>query len=386
MPPSSSAGQGAGGPFIVGSQDAGHGGYGFDGPPCSAVKQTPETITVYKDATVTDTITTYKPVALFIMQDRSSSMWTGSPSPASPESWRNSTAAITAFVRDPASQGIDIGLGVFPPMNYTDTDNQGDCAAGSDCGTPLVPIAALPGNAQAIIDGYATADPTNINRNNTPTECALRGMINRCLQFQSQSATGEQCVAVLVTDGTPTRCDTNQNNLVQVVQQGHDLGVTTYVLGLPGSDIDFLNRLADVGGTTAAINVSGGAQTFITALNNIRQAVSVQTTTQVSTPVVVSTPLPCTWGVPTPPAGQTFDPAKVNVQFTPPGGAPVRFGHVSSAAACDQATGDAWYYDDEANPTQVLACPSACNGTLHNSAGAQVELLFGCATEPAGIH
>src|SRR6185295_9754788 len=107
----------------------------FDGPPCSAVKQVPEKITVYKDATVTDTITTYKPVALFIMQDRSSSMWTGNPSPASPESWRNSTNAVTAFVHDPASQGIDVGLGVFPPMNPIDSNNQGDCAAGSDCGT-----------------------------------------------------------------------------------------------------------------------------------------------------------------------------------------------------------------------------------------------------------
>jgi hypothetical protein len=385
-PPSNTAGTGAGGPFVVGSQDAGRGGYGFDGPPCSAVKQVPETITVYRDATVTDTITTYKPVALFIMQDRSSSMWTGRPSPASPESWRNSTNAVRAFVNDPASQGIDVGLGVFPPMNPIDSQNQGDCAAGSDCGTPLVPIAALPGNAQPIISGYTTADPTNIDGNNTPTECALRGMINTCLRFQSTSVTGEQCVAVLVTDGTPTRCSTNQQTLIGIVQQGHDLGVTTYVLGLPGADINFLNQVANVGGTSAAIDVTGGSQSFIAALNNIRQAVSVQTTTQVSTPVVVSTPLPCKWGVPTPPAGQTFDPSKVNVQFTPPGGAPVKFGHVTSAAACDQTTQDAWYYDDENNPTEVLACPNACRGTLHNSAGAQVELLFGCATEPAGIH
>jgi len=341
---------------------------------------------VYRDATVTDTITTYKPVALFIMQDRSSSMWTGRPSPASPESWRNSTTAVTAFVNDPASQGIDVGLGVFPPMNPIDSNNQGDCAAGSDCGTPLVPIAALPGNATPLINGYGTADPTNIGGNNTPTECALRGMINTCLRFQSTSATGEQCVAVLITDGTPTRCSTDQQTLINVVQQGHDLGVTTYVLGLPGSDINFLNQVANVGGTSAAIDVTAGTQAFIAALNNIRQAVSVQTTTQVSTPVVISTPLPCKWGVPTPPAGQTFDPAKVNVQFTPPGGAPVRFGHVTSAAACDQATKDAWYYNDENNPTEVLACPNACNGTLKNSAGAQVELLFGCATEPAGIH
>jgi hypothetical protein len=238
-----------------------------------------------------------------------------------------------------------------------------------------------------MLNGYKTADPTGIGGNNTPTECALRGMINTCLQFQSQSATGEQCVGVLVTDGTPTKCNTNQSALAQIVQQGHDLGVTTYVLGLPGSDINFLNQLANVGGTGQAINVSGGSQSFIAALNNIRQAVSVQTTTQVSQPVTISTPLPCQWKIPDPPTGQTFDPAKVNVQFTPPGSATaVPFGHVNSAADCANTQADAWYYDDAQNPTQVLVCPNTCNGTLRNSAGAQVDVLFGCATVPAGIH
>ena len=82
-----------------------------------------------------------------------------------------------------------------------------------------------------------------------------------------------------------------------------------------------------------------------------------------------------------------FDPTKVNVQFTPAGAtAPQQFGYVNSAADCARATGDAWYYDNPAAPTQVVACPQTCNGTLHNAPGALVEVLFGCARVDAPIH
>lgn len=386
-------GAGGGGPVFSGGL-SGSGSQSLpsrDGGLCPAIKQTPETITVYKDATVTDTITTYKPVALFIMQDRSSSMVTGQPAPASPQSWSNSTAAVTAFANDPRTAGIDVGLGFFPPMQYADQNNQGDCATGSDCGTPVVPIAPLPGNANALIQAYNTGTPPQGGFNNvnfTPTECALRGMINQCLVYMQNSSTGEQCVAILVTDGTPTKCDVNQQNLVAIAKEGHDRGVTTYVLGLPGSDANFLNQVANVGGSNAAIDVSGGASSFIDALNNIRQAVAVTTTTTVSTPMVISTPLPCQWKIP-PVMGQgeRFDPNKVNVQITPPGAtAPQSFGYVNSEADCARAVGDAWYYDDPTAPTQVLACPKTCNGILKNAAGSTVEVLFGCERVPAVIH
>jgi hypothetical protein len=388
LPPPGPNGAGGGGP-IFGGGLSGSGMQalpGADGGLCPAIKQTPETITVYRDASVTDTITTYKPVCLFIMQDRSSSMVGVS---GDPQSWNNSTAAITAFVNDPRSAGIDIGLGVFPPMQFADLINQGDCATGSDCGQQLVPIAALPGNGQAMINGYNTANPgAGGGIFLTPTECALRGMINNALSFMAQSPIGEQCVAILVTDGAPTTCNQDHQALINIVAEGHSRGVTTFTLGLPGADMNFLNQLANAGGTNASIDVTTGADSFINALNNIRQAVAVTTTTVVSTPMVISTPLPCQWKIPPIQGpGQLFDPAKVNVQFTPPGApAATQFGYVNSPADCARATGDAWYYDNPNAPTQVLACPQTCNGTLKNSAGALVEVLFGCARKPADIH
>src|SRR5438034_977923 len=66
---------------------------------CPVVKERPETVTKST------------PVALFIMQDRSGSMVTGFPPPACSCSWDNATTAVTAFVNDPATAGIDIGMG-----------------------------------------------------------------------------------------------------------------------------------------------------------------------------------------------------------------------------------------------------------------------------------
>jgi len=359
---------------------------GHDGG-CPAIRQKPETIVVYKDASVTDTIYTSKPVALFIMQDRSGSMKTGFPPPACSCSWDDSTAAVTAFVNDPQTAGIDIGLGTFP----VGPNNTADCKGGTDCGTPVVPIAPLPGNAQPMIQAYQAQTPQNPIAD-TPTECGLNGMINTCLQFMAQSKTGEQCVGILVTDGTPfnvaNNCDTNQANLVNIVAQGHSKGVTTYALGLQGADTNFMNQIAQAGGTGTAIDVSGGAQKFIDALNGIRQKVAVTTTTQVTTSTTISSPLPCEWGIPPVQPPATFDPTKVNVEFTPPGGAPIQFGNIPNAAACAATTQNAWYYEKDAmgNPTKVVVCPNTCNTTLKNSAGAEVDVVFGCDTVMIPIH
>jgi hypothetical protein len=370
---------GAGG-FVFG----GAGGFGPDasigaqpgtgGSSCAAVRQQPESVVVYRDAAVTDTIYTYKPVALFLMIDRSGSMVTGSPPPADPNNWSNSAAAVTAFVNDSRSAGIDIGLGTFP----YGSNNTADCASGSDCGNPVVPIAPLPGNAQAMtqaMNAQTPSSPTAL----TPTECGLRGLMNHCLQFMATSPTAEQCVAVLITDGAPTQCDTNQAYLANIVADGHSKGVTTFVLGLPGSIMSGLNALAKAGGTNAAMDVSGGAPAFIQALNDIRQAVAVSTTTTVTTPGVAATPVPCQWRVPPAPGGQPLDPLKLNVELTVPGGASQTMDYVASISGCLRTTGDGWYYDDAQNPTRILLCPNAC---LHVTSipQASLDLLFGCAT------
>ena len=324
---------------------------------CPAIRQKPEQVVMYK------------PVALFIMQDRTGSMVSGFPSGCAC-SWSNSTMALNAFMTDPMSTGLDVGLGFFGGQDKTVCD-------GSDCGQAVVPIQPITMAAQPVASAMNanTPNPANI----TPLECGLRGMVNACLLYTSQSPTGEQCVAVLVTDGNtmdPTPCDANVSDLVAIVADGHSKGVNTYTLGLQGSDPNFLDQIAQAGGTMKHIDASASVQAFVSALNSIRQSITIRM------------PLPCTWKIPAPPDGTTFDPTKVNVTYTAPGaGAAQPFGYVASAADCARATGDAWYYDNTADPTkatQVIACDNTCNGTLHNAVG-EVDVAFGCDRIPAII-
>jgi hypothetical protein len=338
---------------------------------CGAVAEVPEQITKYIEASVTDTITTLTPVAIFIMQDRSSSMVTGSPAPASAMSWDNSATAISAFVKDAMSTGLDIGLGTFP----YGPNNTADCSAGTDCGTPVVPIASLPGNAQPMIDAMVAQRPGK--NANTPTECALRGMINTCLTYHATSPTAEKCVAVLVTDGNPTSCNQNQQGLTSIIVDGQMKGVDTYVLGLPGVNLSTLDAWAQAGGTGKAIDVSGGSTAFVAALNSIRGKVSRQESHTVVTKQVISTPLKCQWKIPQQKVGDPpLDPTKVNLQFTPPNGSGTQFGHVDSPGACP-ANQNAWYFDDEKHPTEIHLCPNACTN-VEKVTGARIDILLQC--------
>jgi hypothetical protein len=305
----------------------------------------------------------YAPIALYIMLDRSGSMITGFPE-GSAQSWQNSTNAINAFVTDPSSQTIDVGLGFFPtaPDNgWTCSDGTG---SGSNCGTPVVEIGPVSQTGSQLTAAMNNNQPNPLNF--TPTECALIGMVSHCEDWTKK--TGEQCVAILVTDGNPTLCTGDSNALAKIVADGKAQGVTTFVLGLPGSNASVLDPIAQAGGSSASIDVSGGPQAFIAALNSIRGQVT------------VGTALPCQWKIPPPPNGQAFDPQKVNVRFTPPGGAPQDFGYVSQAD-CARAS-NAWYFDDPNQPTQVLVCDSTC-AMLKASQGAEVDVSFGCARKPA---
>src|SRR5262249_18416586 len=134
--------------------------------------------------------------------------------------------------------------------------------------------------------------------NLTPTECGLRGMINRCLAYTQ--STGVRCVAVLLTDGSPTQCDTTTQDLVNIVADGAAKGVSTYTVGIVGADLSFLNPIAAGGGTNAAIDASGGEPAVAAALDAIRDRAAGSGSHQVVTHGTVASTLPCEWKIPPP--------------------------------------------------------------------------------------
>lgn len=96
--------------------------------------------------------------------------------------------------------------------------------------------------------------------------------------------------------------------------------------------------------------------------------------------IVAAAQLPCQWDIPEPPAGETLDPAKVNVEFTDGSGNSTTIYNVPNEAGCDPSLGG-WYYNDNADPTTIILCPASCDLVSPDPEG-RIDILFGCATKP----
>jgi len=92
------------------------------------------------------------------------------------------------------------------------------------------------------------------------------------------------------------------------------------------------------------------------------------------------TKLGCEFGFPKSQTGQT-DPTTVVVNYTA--------GNASAAKQLTQVTdqskcgtiADAWYYDDNANPTKIIFCPTTCTTAGADTAG-KLEVAVGCKAPP----
>ncbi|HKP60013.1 MAG TPA: vWA domain-containing protein [Polyangiales bacterium] len=98
---------------------------------------------------------------------------------------------------------------------------------------------------------------------------------------------------------------------------------------------------------------------------------------RLSAAVIASAPLPCSYTIPPPPAGETLDPMKVNVGWKAPNAPDEQiFPKASDQAACGDQLG--WYYDNAQQPKQVLLCPSSCKKVADG--GGTLGIAFGCET------
>lgn len=324
---------------------------------------------------------------LFIMLDQSGSM---GETATGGTKWQTVTKALKDFVALPEANGLGVGIQYFglPPAGGCPSSctTNADCGACGPCfgafmgfpgtciGTdscvwadyakPEVEIAQLPGVKQDIIDSIGMHGPGD----GTPTKPALQGAINHCKQW-ANAHPGHVTVVVFATDGVPSSsCDDDLNHIADVAKLGYTVNpsIRTFVIGV-GDQLDALNQIAAAGGTTQAFIIDTTQDTtaqFLAALQTIQGIV-----------------LPCSYGIPVPQSG-TPDFASVNVNYTPGGSStPSLVPYVPSQAQCP-ATGNAWYYDDPMNPTQILLCPSTCTTVSGDNMG-KVDIVLGCATIPA---
>jgi len=309
------------------------------------------------------------PLDIYIMFDQSCSMscpaeqggfglcCTGGPNPRID----HVRTAVTQFLNDPESAGMGVGIGYFGYMSAGNTS----CDP-SDYSTPAVPIGALPGWAQPILNSLNSVQPTG----ETPTGAAIRGACTYAGQWK-QEHPSHAVVVLLVTDGNPEAPVTSQNGGCTPSIQDAAQAATTcyesqfqlpvYVLGV-GQALSNLNQIAVAGGTNQAYIVSGGdvAQQVLQALNTIRSEAAI----------------PCDISLPTDPA-QSINYQQVNVSYCDGTSQHYTFFYVASSGDCDPQQGG-WFYDDPANPQTIKLCDATCNQV--SAPGGRLLLSVGCNT------
>jgi hypothetical protein len=301
------------------------------------------------------------PVDIYVLLDRSGSMLndindpgTGGTIPPAvgvPVKWDATVEALTKFVTSPAAQGMQIGLGLFPPVGRNQCDVMGYA-------TPTVPVDALPGSAMAFMTGVSGGAP--MMGGQTPTLPALQGTI-RYAQAR-EAMVGRRIAIALATDGLPNACNSNINAVAQAAQMGAGLGIYTFVIGV-GKALQNLNQIAVAGGTKMAYLVENAtADQLAMAFKEVQSQAS---------------QLVCSFMIPPPPAGMELDPARVNVRFnTPDPSMGFDIGQVMDRNSCGPLGG--WYYDNPRNPRTVNLCEATCM-KVNSSGGGNIQILFGCA-------
>ena len=304
------------------------------------------------------------PLDLFIMQDQSGSMKEATSTGVT--KWEAVKSAFKAFMDDPSTAGIEVGLQYFGHAGlFSGGASSCDIA---DYSKPDVEIAPLPGVSSSIMNSLLIHFPYT----DTPTAPALQGALDHAHTWQAAHP-GHVVVVVLATDGMPTACtptDIPSIAAFATTAAAAKPAIRTYVIGvLSDSDLSAgaeanLNQISKAGNGDDAfiIKTSSGdtSKSFLAALQKIR-----------------GTALSCEYLVPT---GAGADYNKVNVVVTN-GGTSTTIPYVGSAAKCDATTGG-WYYDvapGAGTPTKILTCGATC-AALSLDAGGKVDIQVGCAT------
>ncbi len=306
-----------------------------------------------------------EPVDLYFMVDITGSMHCPVPDvaqcdvePKMPFSmttrWTVESAALRAFMDDPANAGLGVGIRFFPSNNNV-------CSAASYV-QPTQEIALLPDAARALDAAIAQQEPGG----NTPTVPSLDGAIQHARAWAKAHPTHRVAV-VYSTDGYPMGCNANTIDAAAALAKASvaaQPSIPIYVLGV-GPNLTDLNKIAVAGGTEKAFLIdtkADAAAELAAALASIR-------TTAV---------LGCTYTIPAPPAGQLLDPGKVNVTYTDAAGKVSKVLQDPANTACSMGSG--WQYS--ADGSQINLCGALCDSIKANPGG-KLQVLFGCATEVA---
>lgn len=312
------------------------------------------------DRCATSTATAQQlPLHMVLVLDQSGSMceFTPNQNPRdcgnASSKWQQVKTALSTFFSSPASKGITVSLVAFPA---------GNACSVSTYESPLVRDVALPDAQNQLLNRIGQLSPNG----STPTRQALEGALKYGKTLETQFAGKGKVAVVLATDGLPQDCSGNSINEAATVAAASKATIPTYVIGV-GNLLDNLNTIAAAGGSTKA---------FVVSTTN---SATVNTELSDALSKIRGSALTCEYGLPAPPAGQSLDFKKVNVQLTGSGGSAST---IPFSADCSNTQG--WRYDNEAAPTKIQLCSASCD-KVKVDVSAKVDLVLGCQTQGAEV-
>ena len=318
------------------------------------------------------------PLDLYFMVDTTGSMTCSvpdsgpcdqpmAPMPGVETRWSVLSAALKAFIADPANAGLGMGIRFFPvPDTGGGRPNNGGnnnavCSAASYL-TPAVEIAQLPGSATQLTNAVTMQSPAGT----TPTVPSITAALEHATTWALAHPTHRVAV-VYATDGYPAGCTGNTiDAAAALAKRGFDSSpsISTYVLGV-GPNLANLEKIAAAGSNSKIsaflVDTSKDAASQLsTALASIRGKAA----------------LDCTYTVPAPPAGQTLKLTQVNVAYTSSKGVVTNVTQDPPNVACSAGSG--WQYSSDNK--QINLCGAACEAVKADPGG-KMQVLFGCDTK-----
>lgn len=183
----------------------------------------------------------YAPVDMYIVQDRSGSMGQDCNIGGTVNSkWCHAINALSGYFNSPSAAGNAAALQFFPLSSAPSNT----CSTGKPYDTPAIPTSpppfiTLPTNQ---FDSLLNAQSAN---GQTPTEAAIRGLT---AYTSGNRRGGRVTIGILVTDGDPTVCDTNLQDLSDLLQAHYTATtIRTYVIGMTGATDSNLETIAQGG-------------------------------------------------------------------------------------------------------------------------------------------
>jgi hypothetical protein len=249
---------------------------------------------------------------------------------------------------------------------------------------PLAPLAAADSaQRKTILAGLDAAAPAG----GTPTQDAYDYALFQGLKPNDQP--GNRYM-VLITDGQPTiakscigtgstKHPVDYRPIIAEISTAHSLGVNTFVIGSPGSEMNsetnedvryWLSEAASAGGTPVSTNCNDtGAPTYCHFDMSTEPDFAAGFGKALAS--IAAHLASCSYEMPDPPPGQSLDIDKVNVILSKNS---TEYYLVLRAASSNCTSG--WYLDAQDN---IVLCSETC-AQVRQDETAVLELRFGCET------